>query len=316
MEYLGRDIKPLIIVFSLAFISSISVEDIYAEEPFFNYEALVMGNSDYPSGRLYGPNNDADDISKALGEAGFNVTNKDKTKNLNRAEMKSAINNFMSRLDKNSFAVIYFSGHGVEDKNENYLVPVDVDLESEEKSEDNLISLEWILKRLRQREARTKIIILDACRNVPMPWQNKGAPQRRNWAEIKDLGPGVRIIYATSPNGVARAASPGERNSVYTGALIDAFNEKHQSFSDVLDRAARLTLERTNNDQTPWSAGVDGMSFKLPPQVSVNVAQAADDTEAVVVKYDEPKMQGAKSCTPIAQVITENGVSTWTKKCI
>lgn len=278
------------------------------------YVALVIGNSKYNLGFLPGPENDAVDMAQALKGIGFHIANPEGTTNLSRSEMKSVLNDFLGTLDKTSFAVIYYSGHGLEDNKENYLVPVDAKLEKQTDLEDQLISLEWILKRLAQREARTKIIILDACRNMPSSLRYKEFSQSGGLADMKSLGPGTRVIYAASPDEAAIAANVDERNSVFTGALLEAFNEKHGTFNDALDKAAQLTLIRTENRQAPWSAGVLGMSFKLAPQVNVPNIKVSEGEGAQ--KYIKPVEIDVNKCNAVSQVVISNGVSTWTKKCI
>lgn len=278
------------------------------------YIALVIGNSKYDVGFLAGPENDAIDIAKALKKIGFDIANSGRTTNLNRSEMKAALASFVESVDKNSFVVVYYSGHGLEDNKENYLVPTDAKLDRKADLEDQLVSLEWILKRLDQREARTKIIILDACRNMPSSLKYKEFTQGGGLADLKRLGPGTRVIYAASPDEAAIAASAGERNSVFTGALLEAFNEKLGTFNEVLDKAAQITLSRTENRQAPWSAGVLGMSFRLAPQVSAVNIKGSDNE--VSQKYVSPAEPDISNCNAISQVTIVNGVSTWTKKCI
>lgn len=278
-----------------------------------NFIALIIGNSKYTDSFLPGPENDATDIATVLKNSGFTISNPQKMTNLNHSEMTLVVETFISKVEKGSFAVIYYSGHGLEDDNKNYLVPTDATLQKEDLNSE-LISLDWILKRLDQREARTKIIILDACRNMPSALKYKQFLQDEGLAELKILGPGTRVIYAASPRQKAVAAGAGERNSVFTAALLEAFKEKLNTFDEVLNKAAQLTLKKTGNKQVPWSAGVIGMSFNVAPQVSV--IKTDPSTNKSISKYEENNKNDETNCTIVSQVKIENGISTWSKKCI
>ncbi|MEX3901332.1 MULTISPECIES: caspase family protein [Paraburkholderia] len=77
--------------------------------------ALVIGNSAYQGGILNGPDNDARDMASALHDIGFQISNDGNIPNLNQASMNSVIQNFLERVDENTVAIVYYSGHGIED---------------------------------------------------------------------------------------------------------------------------------------------------------------------------------------------------------
>lgn len=275
--------------------------------------ALVIGNSAYADGPLRGADNDAIDIAKVLRGLGFEIANADAMKNLDRVQMYRAIESFMERVDRHTIAVVYYSGHGLEDDKQNYLVPTDAALETSADIPAQLVPLEWILKRLEQRDARTKIVILDACRNMPSSLRYKSWGQRGGLAQITTLEPGTRIIYAASPGMTAMPASEGQRNSVFTAALLQAINEKHPTFDQILGRAAELTRLATNNKQEPWSAGTIGISFEVAPHLSPNPL-TQPRTEHLPLS-SEPVRQ-PQGCAEISEQVVVNGVATWTKKCL
>ena len=79
-----------------------------------NRYALVIGNSKYPVADNVLPNarNDADAISKALGELGYIVVPKT---DLNQRDMQREINAFADRLksNANSEGFFWYAGHGI-----------------------------------------------------------------------------------------------------------------------------------------------------------------------------------------------------------
>src|SRR6516225_8904417 len=75
--------------------------------------ALVIGNANYPDADapLGEPINDARDVAGELGRDGFVVTVKE---NLNREEMRRALDDFYGSVKQGSVALIFFSGYGLQ----------------------------------------------------------------------------------------------------------------------------------------------------------------------------------------------------------
>ncbi len=76
--------------------------------------ALVIGNSEYASGPLANPANDAKLIAASLTSLGFDVIMR---RNADQTSMKRAIQDFGSRLDKagpSAVGLFFYAGHGVQ----------------------------------------------------------------------------------------------------------------------------------------------------------------------------------------------------------
>lgn len=97
--------------------------------------ALVIGNIDYLGVPLKNPLNDADDMSAALRDVGFDVMTH---KNLTRIALEEAIDKFSIALKDYDVGLFYYSGHGIQALGENFLVPTDVlELEAEARVKSN-----------------------------------------------------------------------------------------------------------------------------------------------------------------------------------
>ena len=93
--------------------------------------ALVIGNSDYSSGPLPNPANDAKLVGDALTALGFDVIAR---RNADQVTMKRAIQEFGSRLEKAGPAAVglfYYAGHGMQLSGRNYLIPTTARIERE-----------------------------------------------------------------------------------------------------------------------------------------------------------------------------------------
>lgn len=278
------------------------------------FVALVIGNSSYEGNALVGPANDAIDMANALVGIGFRISNKGNITNLNRDSMYSAIDAFAHEIDKNTVAVVYYSGHGLEDENRNYLVPVGATLKTFGDLETQLVSLSTILTRLDAREARTKIVILDACRDMPMALRYKSVGPSGGLAAITTLRPGTMVIYAASPDAVAMPAPRGQRNSIFTAALLQAIGEKRENFSDTINRAAQLTVIATKNRQNPWLSGNIWMAAFGSSPLPTNPLQQR--TPASLLPSTGDSVNVRKNCTEVSEQLMINGVVSWSKKCI
>ncbi|CAF1472274.1 unnamed protein product [Didymodactylos carnosus] len=86
--------------------------------------ALVIGNKSYSKHPLTNSINDATDLSDTLRKIGFEV---DLGIDSNLKNMTELIDAFADRINDPDLVLFYFSDHGVQWKNQNYLLPVDPD---------------------------------------------------------------------------------------------------------------------------------------------------------------------------------------------
>jgi uncharacterized caspase-like protein len=277
--------------------------------------ALIIGNSAYRGSEnaLVGPDNDAKDMARVLRRIGFKISNENTLTNLDRNALEDAATAFIEQVDAETIALVFYSGHGLEDAGKNYLVPVDANIQRYSDVASQLIGLDWILERLSQREARTSLVILDACRLMPAGLRYKKAGQRGGLAAINKLPAGTLVVYAASPDSAAMAAAPGERNSVFTSNLLRAIEEKNTTFGAIISRAAYLTKRATNKQQSPWASGIIlTEDFDAPKAANAF-------TQNYTVHAEAPKLIQSKSspaCVEISEQLIVNGISTWSKKCL
>src|SRR5687767_11966155 len=105
--------------------------------------ALVIGNGKYSgAGELKNPPSDAAAVAAALEKLDFKVTKKT---DVDIKQLEHAIAEFGRRLKKDSIALFFYAGHGVQVKGENYLVPIGVDLEEEAQVKRTCLQVETVL---------------------------------------------------------------------------------------------------------------------------------------------------------------------------
>jgi Caspase domain len=212
---------------------------------------------------------------------GFVISNEKQMFDLDRSAMQREISRFVSQLDEQTVALVYYSGHGLENLNENYLVPRSANLESIDDLKGQLVSLNELLREMGNRRAKARIVILDACRNFPdLEGGTKTIGETGGFGEVK-IGAGLRLVYAAEPGQRALPARAGERNSVFTRALLSAVREPALgTFDQVIHRAGEITQELTRRSdgssfQQPWIAGSAGMTFRLRTRVGQEAPSAS-----------------------------------------
>ncbi|MDM8558915.1 caspase family protein [Candidatus Parabeggiatoa sp. HSG14] len=214
--------------------------------------ALVIGNGDYlHESSLDNPVNDATDIAAVLKNLGFQVILKRNTK---RRAMIRAVQYFGEQLPRHDVGLFYYSGHGLQARGENFLVPVDAEIKSKADIEFESVPANRILRQMEEANNGVNIVILDACRDNPFTTNQKGV--RKGLAEMNSPT-GSLIAFATAPNTSAWGGESGERNSIYTKHFLKALqNQAHLSITDLFTQVRKNVIQETKNEtkQVPWES--------------------------------------------------------------
>jgi formylglycine-generating enzyme required for sulfatase activity len=231
--------------------------------------ALVIGNSEYASGPLANPANDAKLIGEALTGLGFEVVTR---RNADQTTMKRAIQDFGARLDKagaGAVGLFYYAGHGVQMSGRNYLIPTAARIEREGDVDIEAVSADWVIEQMRYARNRLNIVVLDACRNNPFARSMRSADRG---LAVMDAPAGIMIAYSTAPGSVA--ADGDSRNSPYTEALTRAMRDVHEPVEQVFKRVRIQVMTATSGRQIPWeSSSLTGdFYFSAPSRRSEAVA--------------------------------------------
>jgi hypothetical protein len=238
--------------------------------------ALVIGNSDYSSGPLPNPANDAKLVGEALTSLGFDVIAR---RNADQITMKRAIQEFGSRLERagpGAVGLFYYAGHGVQLSGRNYLIPTTARIEREGDVEIEAVSADWVIEQMRYARNRLNIVILDACRNNPFTRSMRSVD--RGLATM-DAPAGILIAYSTAPGAVA--ADGTGRNSPYTEALTQAMRDMHEPVEQVFKHVRVGVMTATAGKQVPWeSSSLTGDFYfaapsKITPEASNTSATPA-----------------------------------------
>ena len=244
-----------------------------ADSPSYAKVALVIGVSDYKFARkLNDSNKDArafydllvhqfkfDPLSVTL------LTDEPGTPEEQRpsfAYLKHAVNLFLERVDRNSEVVFFYSGHGVRTGDEDYLVPLDADLDD---IVGTCVSYDKLKRQLETKTPRRALLITDACRNLSPAKGDTGSgfgqgsasdlpqmaemfscqPTQVSW-EGSDFQEGVFTHYLLAGlKGDPEASTPGglvtfDSLQQYVRGKVEAYSAAH--FGRLQEPIGRATL--------------------------------------------------------------------------
>ena len=239
--------------------------------------ALVIGNSAYRNTPvLANPRADAADVAIALEKLGYSVT---KGFDLGKAQMDDAIRAFARTLATADVGVFFYAGHGLQVDGQNYLVPVDAQLDDASGLDFELVRLETVQRQM-ERAARTNLIFLDACRDNPLSRNLARSMGTRSVAIGRGLsaaesGAGTLISFSTQPGNVALDGTG--RNSPYAGALVKQLLSSKDDIADMLIKVRRDVMKATSNRQVPWEHSALTVNFYFSSSRTGREGQSVGD---------------------------------------
>jgi formylglycine-generating enzyme required for sulfatase activity/uncharacterized caspase-like protein len=212
--------------------------------------ALIIGNDIYTHlPALNNARKDAEDMALKLRELGFETILK---VNTGRRDMHRSIRQFEAKLSDGATGLAFFAGHGIQSDGKNFLIPTDANIEVEDDLEAEALTAQHVLAAMERAGNSLNIVILDACRDNPLPKRTRSARRGLTVVGIPAGAKGTAILYAA---GEGQTAEDGPRggNGVFTGELLRALDEVGLSLEQVFKRVNRQVQRRTNNRQRPWS---------------------------------------------------------------
>jgi len=241
----------------------LSVEAIHVHKKL----ALVIGNQSYLNSPLKNPVNDADMMARALLALGFDEV-VEKT-DLTFLHLRTEIDRFSAKLQPGDLALFYYAGHGVQAKEQNYLIPIDFVPKSEADLPYEAYSAAQVRDKLEESGARLRIMILDACRNNPFHSKRDGA---RGLSPMGSSVEGTYIAYATADNSVADD-NPAESNGLFTKKLLTALRTPGLDLKQVFEKTKQDVYLASHGAQRPFTYdGIIGQFYFTGPVTIVNTS--------------------------------------------
>ena len=212
-------------------------------------KAIIIGNYDYPEGRLSNPKNDVMVIKKKLESLGV------ETKlymNLCSDDLRDSVFQQIRESENYDAIIFYYAGHAIQRNDINYMIPVDADMKiSAQTFLSKCLRVDEVTNMLNTHNDGNKIIILDACRD------NRYLSQGSRGSKAKGLSPSSLnasnsfIVFATQPGEIALDGITGSKNSPFAKALIEELDRPNVPIYKLFDNVKNRVTAYTDGEQTP-----------------------------------------------------------------
>ncbi len=234
--------------------------------------ALVIGNSAYSAiPGLPNAGSDADVVARFLRSQDYVVHHHT---DITKRGFEDVLRRILFDVDKDTEVVVFFAGHGFQIGSENYLVPVDADLDTVYDIPFEAVSLGSLVSIIGAR-ARLQVVILDSCRDNPFAGKTAltqlGGDLREAKTGFSSLAAPLNsmLIYSTSPGSLAYDGE-GD-NSPFTAALVsEASASPDAQIKDVFEGVRREVYQATQGRQVPWDSStlIEPASFGIGAALS------------------------------------------------
>ena len=226
-----------VVLLALAGVSSEAQERALRPVRVVEKRALLIGNADYEgASRLVNTIPDVRALEGALEALEFDGVSREE--NLTLRQMMAAVRRFTAGLDAGDLALFYYSGHGVQVSNENYLLPVDYERETQPgEVAYAALSVKRVQDMLKGTGAKVRVLVLDACRNNPYgDGRSAGGGLAPMDAE------GDLIVYSTGAGDVASDNQSGELG-LYMTHLLPELRGERVELKEAFDRTRAAVYE-------------------------------------------------------------------------
>jgi formylglycine-generating enzyme required for sulfatase activity len=176
----------------------------------------------------------------------------------------------------------------------NYLIPTGAEIKSEGDVDMEAVDADWVLQQMEFAGNRMNIIVLDACRNNPLPAGKRSAD--KGLARM-DAPRGSFLAYSTAPGDTA--VDGKGKNSPYSQALANAIENTHVPLEQMFRQVRVDVMNATGQEQVPWdSSSLTGEFFFKKPDGSAPAQQTATLAPAPAPAPQPAAQSGGTSRAP------------------
>lgn len=278
-----------------------------ARGPVEHRVALVIGNGNYGDADNSLPNAlpDARDVCAALGHLGFETICVEDLPN--KRAMRDAVRAYANSLRKGSIGLFYYTGHAVQYRDTNYLLPTRTELRTAADLLDDTFSLAYLMESIAEIPLQLNVVVLDACRDWPAA-SRLGASLGLGLARVPAPANSV-VVFSTSPG--TRALDGLGRNSPFTNRFLNHIVEPGITIEEMLKRVIRGVLDDTTKlraPQRPWYDSSFGGKFCFSgcddPAVAAELAQVRAAQEQI--RQERDQLREEKLSAERARIVVES----------
>jgi hypothetical protein len=157
--------------------------------------------------------------------------------------MYDALYTFERKLkQQGGIALFHYGGHGIQVGGENYLLPIDKYIPDERRVKSRAVNAAEVVDLMAAAGSKTNIIILDACRDNPLP----AATRSTNTRGLAKLNAPINTVVVYSAE-----AGDTAQDGVFTPTLLEYLENPGMRFTDILQQTRRAVYEKTGGKQIP-----------------------------------------------------------------
>ena len=214
---------------------------------------------------------------------------KDKRLQPYRANVQQQIELACGNAEKGDLILIAFSGHGIHQGKSSFLCPTDAKVSDTE----TMISMDWVYDRLQRSKADLRLMMVDACRNVP---PELGGTRSLSSAQRKDVTRAFVEATERLPEGILllNSCSEGEfaaedkdlGHGVFMHFVLEGIRGKADKDSDQ-----KVTLDelfRYASKETKLHVGTKFADFQRPKLKGNLTVEALDFEVASLSAANRP----------------------------
>ena len=259
--------------------------------------ALVIGNNSYQNlPALQKAVNDANAVAAELKKIGFEVASYN---NIGQKKMNQAINEFAQNVSGGGVGIFFYAGHGVQIDNQNYLIPVDMDSPKDAADVgDQAISIPRLQDKLADAKARYTLLVLDACRNNPLPKKAGRSIGHTRGLAMTHSPSGQTVLYSAGANQEALDAldeKDKNPNGLFTREFLPMISQPGISVTDALKKTRSVVKQKAksvNHEQDPAiydQSDGDFYFVTAPTQLAAASSGGKGVATTTVVQAVDPK---------------------------
>lgn len=261
--------KSILSVVKIAIAILLFCESLSAQEA---RNALLIANGKYSNfSSLSEPIKEAENLRTALEQIGFTVKI---VKNASLEAMNDALFDFEATLKKSGgTGFFHYGGHAVQVAGKNYLIPSTAEIPDERRVSTRALNVDEVMNCM---VADTNIVILDSCRNNPLP-AGSGRSASRGLV-LSAVKPKNSIIVYSAEAGCTA------QDGVFTPTLTKEITRKDVSLQAMLINVRKEVQHLTGGAQTPGEYS----------QMTDIVYLAGRNEEGLVTGHSDSAFEGNK----------------------
>lgn len=234
--------------------------------------ALAIGNAAYPQAPVTDAASDARAVAAALREGGFDVVT---AEDASGPALQDAIATFAGKLRHGAHAVVFYSGHAVQMRNRNFLVPVDPRLRSAADIAQAAVDLDMLLDALIVARPASALVLLDASRENP--WQAEFGGTAKGLLPVERMD-AISVMFTAAPGRTVTDAGPRANHAIdeWLRAIRTPGLDMTVAISRTRDAVARLT----RRGQQIWTSSEPPLGLIVTP--AARAPQVAQTNRAVI----------------------------------